>query len=124
MNPAEFGALGLKIEVAPISTRFSKDIAAKTRAFHEAHKQGATLEEISDFLVAISYSLLRDAYKTVNLPMTEPEFEAKTLIDEVIGFLSQQVEVNGPRDFLLAPLGVLLKNASNLADVVENAKGD
>lgn len=108
-----FAELNTTVALRATSRKISKDINIAFQAFVAPlnKKDGvveATDAKAADFLSQQVYKLLKDVYKVEQLPDYDA-FDDAVSLSEVYGFMIAQVDTNGTADFLLQPIGALLK---------------
>lgn len=107
-----FTELNLTVTLRPTTNKISKEISAEFQKFVGPLSKNNGIAEATDskaanFIATQVHKLLKDFYK---LEVGAFEyFDESVTLPEVYGFMLKQIEVNGPHDFLLQPIGALLK---------------
>jgi len=78
-------------------------------------------DEAARFLTHLAYRVLRDVYGLAERWNQPPEwFEEVVSVSEILEFWEHQIEANGPGDFLLQPLRLIVQGMRNVANVADN----
>jgi hypothetical protein len=117
---------GTEITFKPTSTKLSRELNKEFVKFSKeiGDKKDAAVvdfsgEEVAAFLSSLTSKILVANYGFT--PDSVSELDDVTTVTELCDFLSGQIEVNGPTDFLIKPLGALIKGMEQFSKSLDTA---
>jgi uncharacterized protein YejL (UPF0352 family) len=106
--------MGVTFPVTPTTARVSKGVSVALTRFVRGH--GATpddlrvtTEDMANFLIEQAHAVAAAQHYLDPMPALAV-FQDDVLFRDIAEFWQKQVQVNGPQDFLLQPMGSLVTN--------------